>query len=276
MLSQLSGEAATGAEQVSTQMMNEFLTLMLDPFVNGRGGTGGGAIGFAPEEQMSLPRDIALAYASILKAPPKSTVDLRWSAWGTAYGGDNNTSGDAAVGSHDVNAQTFGFAGGMDFRISPSTVVGFAAAGGGTNWGLAQGLGSGRSDALQVGAYGVTWFGPAYFSSAFAFTNHWFTTNRSALGDQLTASFTGQRYGARFEGGYRVPLWHTLGVTPYGAVQAQAVHTPSYSETDLSGGGFALSYNAMTATDMRTELGVRFDDPALLYGKPLILFGQLA
>ena len=27
---------------------------------------------------------------------------------------------------------------------------------------------------------------------------------------------------------------------------------------------------------MRTELGARFDDPTLLYGKPLILFGRLA
>ena len=30
----------------------------------------------------------------------------------------------------------------------------------------------------------------------------------------------------------------------------------------------------MNATDVRTELGARFDDPTLLYGKPLILFGR--
>jgi hypothetical protein len=28
--------------------------------------------------------------------------------------------------------------------------------------------------------------------AALAFTNNWFTTNRSALGDQLTANFDGQ------------------------------------------------------------------------------------
>jgi hypothetical protein len=32
----------------------------------------------------------------------------------------------------------------------------------------------------------------------------------------------------------------------------------------------------MYATDVRTELEARFDDPTLLYGKPLILFGRLA
>jgi uncharacterized protein with beta-barrel porin domain len=32
----------------------------------------------------------------------------------------------------------------------------------------------------------------------------------------------------------------------------------------------------MNATDARTELGARFDDLAVVYGKPLILFGRLA
>ena len=31
------------------------------------------------------------------------------------------------------------------------------------------------------------------------------------------------------------------GITPYAAIQAQDFHTPSYSETDLTGGGFGLS-----------------------------------
>jgi uncharacterized protein with beta-barrel porin domain len=32
----------------------------------------------------------------------------------------------------------------------------------------------------------------------------------------------------------------------------------------------------MNATDVRTELGSRFDAPTLLYGKPLVLYGRLA
>lgn len=39
---------------------------------------------------------------------------------------------------------------------------------------------------------------------------------------------------------------------------------------------FGLSYNAMNATDVRSELGARFDDPTLLYRKPLIPFGRVA
>ena len=278
-LTQLDGEVATGAERAVFQLTTQFLNLMLDPFVNGRDnvGLGGPAIGFAPEQQASLPPDIALAYASILnKAPPKSIFDQRWTAWGSAYGGSNSANGNAATGSNNVTASTFGFASGMDYHFTPDTLAGFALAGGGTNWGLANGLGNGRSDAFQVGAYGISWFGPAYIAGALSFTNHWFTTNRTALGDQPSANFDGQSYGARLEAGYRYALLPALGVTPYGALQAQDFHTPAYSETDVTGGGFGLTYAAMNATDVRSELGARFDDPTLLYGKPLILFGRLA
>jgi outer membrane autotransporter protein len=122
----------------------------------------------------------------------------------------------------------------------------------------------------------MSWFGAAYVAAALAFSNHWFSTSRTALGDQLTANFIGQSYGARLEGGYRIMPLPAFGVTPYGALQAQAFHTPSYSETDVTGGGFGLTYAATNATDVRTELGARFDDPTLIYGKPLILFGRLA
>jgi outer membrane autotransporter protein len=277
-LSQLDGEAPTGAERAVFQLTSEFLDLMPDPFVNGRGNAalGGPAMGFAPDQQASLPPDIALAYASILKAPPKPSFDQRWSAWGTAYGGSNSANGNAVVGSNNVGASTFGFAGGMDYHLTPDTLAGFALAGAGTNWGLANAFGSGRSDAFQAGVYGMSWFGPAYVAGALSFSNHWFTTNRNALGDQLTANFTGQSYGARLEGGYRYAVLPSFAVTPYAALQAQDFDTPAYNETDVAGGGFGLAYAAMNATDVRSELGARFDDPTLLYGKPLILFGRLA
>ena len=108
------------------------------------------------------------------------------------------------VGSHDLSARTAGFAGGLDYRLTPDTVVGFALAGGGTNWSLAQGLGGGRSDAFQAGVYGATRSGPAYLAAAFAFTNHWMSTDRFAFaGDHLTANFNAQSFGGRVEGGYR-------------------------------------------------------------------------
>ena len=278
-LTQIDGEAATGAERAAFQLTNQFLELMLDPFVNGRGstgGTGGPALGFAPDWQTSLPPDVALAYASILTKAPPQNFEQRWTAWGSAFGGSNRTNGDPVVGSTTTTASTYGFAGGMDYHFTPYTVAGFALAGAGTNWGLANGLGTGRSDAMQLGAYGIEWFGPAYVAGALSFSNHWFTTGRSALGDQLSANFIGQSYGARLESGYRVAALPIFAVTPYGAVQFQDFYTPAYSETDATGGGFGLSYASMNATDTRTELGSRFDAPTLIYGKPLALYGRVA
>ena len=90
-LTLLSGEAATGAQQGAFQLTNQFLGVMFDPFVDGRNsiaGAGGPTLGFAPERE-ELPDDIALAYAKLLKAPPKppTAFEQRWSVWGAGYGG---------------------------------------------------------------------------------------------------------------------------------------------------------------------------------------------
>jgi outer membrane autotransporter protein len=281
-LSLLSGETATGSQQGAFQLMTQFLALMLDPFVDGRsgvGGTGGGAIGLAPE-RAAMPEEIALAYASVLKAPVyKATpFEQRFNVWGSAYGGTNRTSGDPSVaGSHDLTARAGGFAAGLDYRVTPDTVIGFALAGGGTNWGLAQGLGNGKSDAFQAGLYGSTRWGPAYVAASLAYANHWMSTDRFAVaGDHLTASFNAQSVGGRLEGGYRMATAFGA-LTPYAALQAQSFWTPSYSETDVNGGGFGLAYNARTASDTRSEIGGRFDKQmALDGGAALALRARLA
>jgi uncharacterized protein with beta-barrel porin domain len=284
-LNQLDGEDATGAQKSAFQLMQDFLNMLLDPSLDGQGGGAGGqATPFAPERDASLPPDIALAYAHALhQKPPQSEApqdfDQRWSAWAGGFGGTGTTDGNATVGSTNVTATDYGYAAGMTYHVTPGTDYGFALAGGGTNWNLAQNLGNGRSDSFQAGVYGTTHFGPAYLSGALAFANHWFTTNRIAMGDNLTAKFQGQSYAARGEAGYRyaVPVTgYIVGVTPYAALQVQDFHTPGYSETDLSGGGFGLTYNAVNATDTRSELGARFDNLTVWNGMPLVLRGRLA
>ena len=90
------------------------------------------------------------------------------------------------------------------------------------------------------------------------------STDRFAFaGDHLSTSFNAQSFGGRVEGGYRVATFYG-GLTPYVAIQAQTFHTPSYNETDLNAGGFALGFNSRNASDTRSELGGRFDRPLLL------------
>jgi outer membrane autotransporter protein len=215
----------------------------------------------------ALPEDVALAYASVLKAPKAvpPIYEPRWTSWAGGFGGGTRLSGDpAGLGSHDLSATTAGYAGGLDYHLSRDSVAGFALAGGGTSWGLAQGLGGGKSDAFQAGVYGATRSGPAYLAAAFDYTNHWMSTDRFAFaGDHLSASFSAQALGVRAESGYRFAS-AAGGFTPYAAIQALSFHTPSYSEADLTSGGFALGFNSRNATDTRSELGGRFDRLLLL------------
>jgi outer membrane autotransporter protein len=214
---------------------------------------------FAAEASV-LPPEVALAYRAVLKAPPR-TFEQRWSVRGAAYGDYGRTNGDPfGLGSHDLTARAGGFAGALDYHVTRDTVVGVALAGGDTNWGLADGLGGGRGDALQAGLYGATRSGAAYLAGSAAYTWHVEHTDRFAVaGDELTARFNAQSFGGRIEGGYRLAWPMVAAVTPYVAVQAQSFVTPSYAETDLSGGGFGLAFASRTATDTRTELGARFE-----------------
>lgn len=283
---QLSGEVTTNAQTGAFKLTDQFLQLMLDPFVDGRSGTGwpgGGAVssaalGFAPDRPGAGPIDVALAYAKAVKTPSRAVLfEPRWSAWGAGFGGSNLTRGDLIVGSHDVSARDFGFASGLDYHWSPDAVAGFALAGGGTNWGLAQGLGTGRSDAFQAGLYGSARFASAYVAAALAISNHWMSTDRFGFAsDHLTASFQGQSFAGRIETGYRFAVLPAIGTTLYGAVQAQNFHTAAYSETDLTGGGFGLNYSSRNATDTRSELGLRFDNLTMIGNLPLSLRARAA
>ena len=66
----------------------------------------------------------------------------------------------------------------------------------------------------------------------------------------LSADFNANSWGGRVETGYRFAMTNGLGVTPFGAVQAQRFETPAYAERDLTGlAAFALNYAARTTTD---------------------------
>lgn len=255
-LSQLSGEPGTGIAQAGTQAMNSFLALVTNPFAENRA-----------QEPPRSPLITKTAYYKAGAAAP--VADPRnWSIWAAAYGGQSNYNGNVFVGSHDATSRTYGFATGIDRRVTPYTVVGFALAGGGTSYGLFGGLGGGHSDMFQAAVYTMTRVGPAYVSAALAYGWHQVSTDRTlnvAGLDRLTAGFGASNVGGRIEGGYRfvVPDFYYLpsfGFTPYAAFQMQAFRTPSYSESALSGSAiFALNYEAHTTTVMRTELGAWVD-----------------
>jgi len=200
--SQLQGEAGTGAAQAGTQAMNSFLSLVTNPFAENRS--------FTPERPLP-PRPPLIYKAPVYKAPASAAPDpRRWSVWAAAYGGQTKTTGDPVlIGSHDRSERTLGYAAGLDYRVTPYTVAGFALGGGRTNFGLSGGFGGGRSDMIQAAVYSVTRVDAAYVSAALAYAWHRVSTDRVlavAGNDDLTAQFSANNVGGRIEGGYNLAI----------------------------------------------------------------------
>ncbi|CAN2536236.1 hypothetical+protein [Methylocapsa aurea] len=275
-LASLSGEAATVAQQTIFQSGGRFLDTILEPSIPGRyGGDVGGVGSIAPALAYaeSEPR-IANEISHIAGTPTRAASDAarQLSIWATSFGGRGHLAGDAdRTGSHDVAANLFGVAAGLDYRVDPQTTLGVAMAGGGENWDLSEGLGGGHGDFLQAGGYASTRFDALHVSAAFAFSEHWLSTQRtSAFGDMLAGASNAQSYGGRVESGYRLAT-SLGGVTPYVGAQAQSLSTPGYTESDATGGGFALSYRGRTSSDMRGEAGARFDRIVAAPGDTVLL-----
>ena len=290
-LNQLSGEAATGTQQATFDAMNIFMGTMLDPFNRGTTSTpGGGASGYAAEDgarayaadghkRSTAERD---AYAMFTKAPLAKTWDPHWSVWAAGFGGSQTTDGNAAVGSNGATSRIAGTAVGADYIFSPNTIAGFALAGGGTSFSLANNAGSGQSDLFQAGAFVRHTVGSAYVSAALAYGWQDITTNRTvtlAGIDQLQAKLNANAFSGRLEGGYRFvsPWIGGIGITPYAAAQFTTFDLPAYAEQALVGtNAFALAYGAKSVTDPRTELGIRSDKSFAMPDGVLTLRGRLA
>jgi autotransporter-associated beta strand protein len=286
-----SGELGTGVIQSSIKADDLFLNLLLDPTIAGRAGgfaaPGGTTSQYADDYQSLVnaarrqtspaERD---AYAMATKAPLLSAQPVsRWSVWGAAYGGSETVGGNAVVGSQDTKASVYGLVAGADYKVSPDALLGFALAGGGNAFSLANGLGSGSADVFQAGAYARQNIGAAYLSAALAYGWHDVTTNRTVAPagvDLLQARFRADTFSGRFEGGYRFAT-PFMGITPYAAAQVISFNLPAYAEHTLAGTGmFALNYAAQTTTDTRTELGLRSDKSFAMQDAVLTLRGRAA
>ncbi|WP_284260519.1 autotransporter domain-containing protein [Bradyrhizobium iriomotense] len=286
-LTQLSGEAATGSLQTTFGAMSQFMGLLTDPFAAGRDGGAGGGAAAVPFAEESTPvagatrsGDARDAFAS--KAPPAELAfDQRWNVWAAGFGGSQTTSGNAVLGSANTTSSLYGTAIGADYSFSPNTIAGFALAGGGTSFSVS-GLGWGRSDLFQAGAFLRHTIGPAYLTAALAYGWQDVTTDRivTVAGvDRLRAEFNASAWSGRVEGGYRViaPWTGGLGFTPYAAGQFTTFNLPAYAETVVSGSNtFALAYVAKNVTDARSELGLRTDKSFAMTDGVLTLRGRAA
>jgi uncharacterized protein with beta-barrel porin domain len=280
-LTQLSGESATGSQQTTFDAMSQFMGVLTDPFIAGRGdpiSAGGSPTAYAEQTLAYAAKRNTDAFAMFTKAPVAASFEQRWSVWAAGFGGSQTTSGNAALGSNDTRSSIYGTAVGVDYRFSPHTLAGFALAGGCTSFSV-NGLGGGRSDLFQAGGFVRHNMGPAYITGALAYGWQDITTDRivTVAGlDHLRAGFNANAWSGRVEGGYRFAR-QGFGITPYAAGQFVIFDLPAYMEQAISGANtFALGYNAKSVTDSRSELGIRTDKSFAMQGGIFTLRGRLA
>ena len=289
-LTQASGETAAGSQQTTFQAMTQFMGIMTDPFAPGRG-DGTNAPAYAEEDSTAnayassgkrRTRSEREAYAAVYsKAPVAAPFVGRWNAWAAGFGGSQTTDGNTTLGSNTSTSRIFGMAAGADYFFSPNTVAGFALAGGGTSFSVANG-GSGRSDLFQAGAFVRHTAGQAYVTGALAYGWQDVTTDRTvtiAGIDRLRAQFNANAFSGRTEAGYRfvTPWMGGVGITPYAAAQFTTFDLPAYAEQVVSGANtFALGYASTSVTATRSELGLRADKSYAMQNAVLTLRGRAA
>jgi autotransporter-associated beta strand protein len=269
-LTQLSGQPGASIPQAGFIAIGQFINTMMDGAGN-TGGPSGGATGFAEEDdalnayapKRKLSRAQTDAYATVTPRDRMPTpFASRWSVWATGYGGNATINGSTTSGSHSTSTRVYGTSVGANYRLSPDTLLGFAAGAAGTNFTVDSALGGGRADVFQMGAYARHTMGAAYLAGALAYAWQDVTTDRTVTvsgTDKLHAQLKANALSARLEGGWRYGLL-PVAVTPYAALQSTAFYLPSYAETATSGSNqFALSYGSKTVTATRSELGARFD-----------------
>ncbi|BAT58188.1 extracellular serine protease precursor [Variibacter gotjawalensis] len=272
-LLQASGEVATGSHATTVDAMGQFIGVMTDRAIAGRADeTSSPVLSYAEGSRASKAAEI------YNKAPLRSpNIDPQWSVWVAGFGGSRSTDGSIGQGSSSNSGSIYGTAIGADYLIGPNTIAGFALAGGGTNFSVAN-SGTGRSDLFQAGAYVLHKEGQAYVSAALAYGWQDITTDRTVAisgADRLSANFDANAFSGRIESGYRVASpFAGIGITPYAAAQFTTFSVSGYAEQGAS--SFALSYGNQNATDSRTELGLRTDKSFLVQNGLLTLRTRFA
>ena len=151
-------------------------------------------------------------------------------------------------------------------------MVGFAMAGG--TYFSSSSFGGGHSDLFQTGAFVRHTTGQAYVAGALAYGWQAVTSDRMMTPSPgLNGGLDTTAYSGRVEGGYQFAT-SRLGIAPYAAGQIMTFNLPAGAGQPLPEAGALAS--AFSATDSRSELGMRTSKSLSLLDGVLTLRGRLA
>lgn len=248
--------------QATFLAMTQFTQTLLDPAIDGRGAGATPALtdqtleayAMAPSDRTrgGVGRDVYEAFYGKMSLSGSSYTP-RWNVWASGFGGSQVSSSSAASGSGS-SSRIFATVVGADYSLTPQTRLGFAMAGGGTNF--TGNSGSGRSDLFQTGVFARHAIGQAYVATALAYGWQAMTSDHPGI-DQLNAAFNANAYSARIESGYGFATpW--IGVTAYAAGQFMTFNLPtSAAQPASAANAFATAFGSDRINDSRSELGFR-------------------
>ncbi|MGO4674892.1 autotransporter outer membrane beta-barrel domain-containing protein [Bosea sp. 2YAB26] len=261
----LSGEIHTAAAATAEVAADQFLRAMLDPSAAGRLGAvlpGPGAAAFSGTVRKGADQP---AGPSRLEAPT-------YSVWGSAFGSYGRTDGNAAVGSSRRKIDDAHLATGVDLRLMPGTVAGFAVSAGSARASLPGLLGKIDADVFQAGLYGVTQLGPVRLGAAASYARLDNEVSRGipALGSSLSSSYDTTAWSGRLQASATLLNWNGFGLSPLAALQATRAQSPAVRESNWAGAtAGALALARRNDVTSRSELGLQLDADTILNGVPV-------
>jgi uncharacterized protein with beta-barrel porin domain len=247
-MTQLTGETSADAAQAGSQSFLPFVSMLMSQ--GGGGGFVQTAANYAPDS----------AYGEDGAPRPAQLAANTMRVWGSVFGRHAGIAADPVSGTQSLKAGNAGLAAGAEMQVADSLLLGASVAGGHGSFNAGNGAGS--SDDVMLGLYGhLGVLDRGYVAGAFSYGWHDIKTARIVTisgTDVLAGKYDAHDIGGRIEGGYRLALDETYGITPYAAITLDSFHAPGYGETVASGtANFAMNFGAEDNDFAHSELGAR-------------------
>ena len=181
-----------------------------------------------------------------------------FSVWGSVLGGLGSVQGDGNSSAFTYNVG--GGAAGIDYRLSPSFLVGLGAGyTNGTQW-VDSFQGKGWSNSVSVAAYASFTQWGLYLDAlaGYAYSNNQLQRQISVPGLQprtANGSTGANQFLAQAELGYQVPVYAPAQatVTPFARFQTSSINQAAFNEWGAT--SLSLNVQQQTTTSVRTVLG---------------------
>lgn len=201
---------------------------------------------------------------------PLPPPERDWRVWGTFLGGGANISANAGEGAPGSTSSSYGGVAGIDYRIQPNWLIGFALGGSETHFNVSSLATSGEVTGFHAGVYTAYALEQGYYAELMetfgVYDNN--TSRAAAAGGlaagNLSASFSSFEARTRVEFGRNLDVYGYR-VTPFFAGEFASLQTNAFTETSYTGASLlALTSNAQNTISAPIFLGFKWIGPSTI------------